>query len=284
MKKHNVLLRREAAYRIIFQHELLKKKKKNVEIILLALGTVPEGMFVTKRFVLDFVSGLQDGQNMSAKNYSSCLSRLSQKKRIVKKTIKQEDADIYGPYIEDADIYGPNVNKPIFVYSLGGEKASLPACIKTVNKEVLNQTAGITYQDYLDEVAITRLYMQGISAENYGEKYIALERKYNALVVMRNKLVAKLLEINSSFNKHEFDDLIQPVLDQPVGEINLSARTLNCFREMDIKTVGQIISCTSSQLLISGNFKRKELEETDLILSEMGLSLGGGSLKGEDTR
>ena len=69
----------------------------------------------------------------------------------------------------------------------------------------------------------------------------------------------------TEFNKH---------LLRSVHELELSVRAANCLKNANIKTIGDLVQRTESEMLRTKNFGRKSLNEIKEILTEMGLSLG----------
>ncbi len=51
-------------------------------------------------------------------------------------------------------------------------------------------------------------------------------------------------------------------------------RSYNCLKNANIKTIGDLVIKTESEMLKTKNFGRKSLNEIKDILAEMGLSLG----------
>lgn len=62
-------------------------------------------------------------------------------------------------------------------------------------------------------------------------------------------------------------------LQLPIEALELSERPRNCLRRSGIATVGDLVKCTSAQLLDITNFGQRSLEEVQERLDEMGLSL-----------
>ncbi len=62
-------------------------------------------------------------------------------------------------------------------------------------------------------------------------------------------------------------------LHLPIEALELSERPRNCLRRSGIATVGDLVNCTSAQLLDITNFGQRSLEEVQERLDEMGLSL-----------
>lgn len=75
---------------------------------------------------------------------------------------------------------------------------------------------------------------------------------------------------NKPLNKDE-KELLEK-LCKPVDDLKLSVRANNCLRHAEIKTLGQIISKSESELLKFRNFGKKSLDEIKERLNETGLS------------
>jgi len=70
------------------------------------------------------------------------------------------------------------------------------------------------------------------------------------------------------------DDEIYNKMTQPVAEMELSVRSANCLSEAQIKTIGELVSRSESEMLKYRNFGKKSLNEIGDILKTMGLSFG----------
>jgi DNA-directed RNA polymerase subunit alpha len=64
------------------------------------------------------------------------------------------------------------------------------------------------------------------------------------------------------------------ILYRPISDLELSVRPSNCLRDADIKTIGELVQKTDSDLLATKNFGKKSLQEIKDALSELGLELG----------
>lgn len=69
-------------------------------------------------------------------------------------------------------------------------------------------------------------------------------------------------------------DALQDHLNRSVDELELSVRSYNCLKNADIKTIGELVQKSESEMLKTKNFGRKSLNEIKEILGTMGLSLG----------
>jgi DNA-directed RNA polymerase subunit alpha len=63
-------------------------------------------------------------------------------------------------------------------------------------------------------------------------------------------------------------------LGKSVDEMELSVRSYNCLKNANIRTIGELVQKTESEMLKTKNFGRKSLNEIKEILGGMGLSLG----------
>ncbi|MGD2107789.1 MAG: DNA-directed RNA polymerase subunit alpha C-terminal domain-containing protein [Phycisphaerae bacterium] len=64
------------------------------------------------------------------------------------------------------------------------------------------------------------------------------------------------------------------VLDVPISDFELSVRARNCLRQMNIKTLGDLLRTTEAELLSYKNFGETSLNEIKAMLDQKGLKLG----------
>ncbi len=64
------------------------------------------------------------------------------------------------------------------------------------------------------------------------------------------------------------------ILETPISDFELSVRSRNCFKKMNIKTLGDLIHITETELLSYKNFGETSLREIKAILESKGLRLG----------
>ncbi|MGC4032328.1 MAG: DNA-directed RNA polymerase subunit alpha C-terminal domain-containing protein [Tepidisphaeraceae bacterium] len=64
------------------------------------------------------------------------------------------------------------------------------------------------------------------------------------------------------------------VMDVPISDFELSVRSRNCLKKMDIKTLGDLLRVTEQELLSFKNFGETSLNEIKALLSSKGLRLG----------
>lgn len=64
------------------------------------------------------------------------------------------------------------------------------------------------------------------------------------------------------------------VLDIPISDFELSVRSRNCLKKMDIHTLGDLLRTTETELLSYKNFGETSLNEIKVMLTQKGLHLG----------
>ena len=69
------------------------------------------------------------------------------------------------------------------------------------------------------------------------------------------------------------------IRDKSVDELELSVRSYSCLKNANIRTLGELVVRTESEMLKLKNFGRKSLNEIKQVLAGFGLSLG---MTGED--
>jgi DNA-directed RNA polymerase subunit alpha len=70
------------------------------------------------------------------------------------------------------------------------------------------------------------------------------------------------------------------VLSKPITELDLTVRASNCLESAKIRTVGDLVSMTESELLKLRSFGKTSLREVKRKLADLGLSLGAGGAVG----
>lgn len=65
-------------------------------------------------------------------------------------------------------------------------------------------------------------------------------------------------------------------LDVPISDFELSVRSRNCLKQMNIRTLGDLLRTTEDQLLAYKNFGETSLNEIKAMLKNKGLRLGQG--------
>ena len=64
------------------------------------------------------------------------------------------------------------------------------------------------------------------------------------------------------------------ILDTLIGDFELSVRSRNCLRQMNLNTLGDLLRVTELQLMTYKNFGETSLNEIKTLLSQKGMRLG----------
>ncbi len=64
------------------------------------------------------------------------------------------------------------------------------------------------------------------------------------------------------------------IMDMPISEFELSVRSRNCLKQMDIHTLGDLMNVTEAQLMAYKNFGETSLNEIKALLTQKNLVLG----------
>jgi DNA-directed RNA polymerase subunit alpha len=81
-------------------------------------------------------------------------------------------------------------------------------------------------------------------------------------------------EPESSDDDNLRSEPLNPYLDKPVEDLELSVRSANCLKNAEINFIGDLAQKTDQEMLKTKNFGRKSLNEIKALLSEMDLTLG----------
>jgi DNA-directed RNA polymerase subunit alpha len=83
--------------------------------------------------------------------------------------------------------------------------------------------------------------------------------------------------------KEKKKDRRAQILETPISDFELSVRSRNCFKKMNIETLGDLMNITEVELLSYKNFGETSLREIKIILSSKGLHLGMALEEAEDS-
>lgn len=64
------------------------------------------------------------------------------------------------------------------------------------------------------------------------------------------------------------------ILETPISDFELSVRSRNCLRKMNLRTLGDLLNITEAELLSYKNFGETSLREIKAVLEQKGLRLG----------
>jgi DNA-directed RNA polymerase subunit alpha len=73
---------------------------------------------------------------------------------------------------------------------------------------------------------------------------------------------------------NEEEERLRQILNTPVEELELSVRSSNCLRNINVKTIGDLARLSEEEISKTKNFGKKSLQEIKDKLAEYGLTLG----------
>jgi DNA-directed RNA polymerase subunit alpha len=83
---------------------------------------------------------------------------------------------------------------------------------------------------------------------------------------------SKIMLYDEEFEKTK--DQRNKILETPISDFELSVRSRNCLRKMNLNTIGDLLRITESELLAYKNFGETSLAEIKTMLESKGLHLG----------
>ncbi len=122
---------------------------------------------------------------------------------------------------------------------------------------------GILYEDSNQYDKAIRCYERILDANNNDDR---------ARLFLRDAVSAKTMYYDEEAER-TFDKFAQ-VLEIPVTDFELSVRSRNCLKKMNIRTLGDLTRVTEAQLLSSKNFGETSLMEIKEMMTSRGLRLG----------
>lgn len=83
-------------------------------------------------------------------------------------------------------------------------------------------------------------------------------------------------EVEPEKTEEDLGDIepLNPNLNKPVEDLELSVRSANCLKNADINFIGELTQKSDQEMLKTKNFGRKSLNEIKALLTEMDLTLG----------
>lgn len=100
---------------------------------------------------------------------------------------------------------------------------------------------------------------------------------YAAKLIKDHMSIFINFEEQAEIEEEPTDEVVEVVnenLSKSVDELELSVRSYNCLKNANIKTIGELVQKSESEMLKTKNFGRKSLNEIKEILSSMDLGLG----------
>jgi len=98
--------------------------------------------------------------------------------------------------------------------------------------------------------------------------------RYSASVLVDQLSVFASLQSTSEERQEAAQPQVDPILLQPVDDLELTVRSANCLKAENIYYIGDLIQRTENELLKTPNLGRKSLNEIKEVLASKGLTLG----------
>jgi DNA-directed RNA polymerase subunit alpha len=122
---------------------------------------------------------------------------------------------------------------------------------------------GILYEDHERFQKAEECFKKILSADPRDEQARLFARDANASLSMHY----------NPDEEHEYNRFSQ-VLEIPVTDFELSVRSRNCLKKMNIRTLGDLTRVNEQTLLASKNFGETSLQEIKIMMTSKGLRLG----------
>jgi DNA-directed RNA polymerase subunit alpha len=122
---------------------------------------------------------------------------------------------------------------------------------------------GVLYEDHEKYDKAVECYSRVLSSDPLDEQ---------ARLFLRDSRASQTMYYNPE-EERDFSRFSQ-VLEIPVTDFELSVRSRNCLKKMNIKTLGDLTRINDQQLLSSKNFGETSLEEIKEMMTAKGLRLG----------
>ena len=191
------------------------------------------------------------------------------------------------------------VNPDALVCTLKGDKAALEMKLRisSGNGYVLSTSdlhlAPSSEDDILIDASYTPVtrFVYGIESARVEQRTdldrLVIDIETNGVIAPDEALKrgSDLLKdcISNIVNKDEIDEqalqpsappLPDPILMQPVDDLELTVRSANCLKAENIIYIGDLVQRTEVELLKTPNLGKKSLTEIKDVLAQRGLSLG----------
>ena len=144
-------------------------------------------------------------------------------------------------------------------------------CLKhpPVGKGVLNNL-GVLYEDHADFQKASDCFHRLLKADPLDERARLFCKDADA-------------SLNQFYSPEDEQISVQfrQILEVPITDFELSVRSRNCLKRMNLKTLGDLTRVTEAQLLASKNFGETSLDEIKIVMTQKGLRIGQSLEQGQ---
>ncbi|MFW6062276.1 MAG: DNA-directed RNA polymerase subunit alpha C-terminal domain-containing protein [Planctomycetota bacterium] len=188
----------------------------------------------------------------------------------------EEAGDSYERAVDAGEDYKPALFRLAYFYDLHGEE-----------REAVELYQECVQHPPVHVNALLNLAVLYEDAGRYDDAILALRR---ILTLNPQHQRARLFLKDAEASKTMYFDEDQAkaiarrnaVLDIPVTDFELSVRARNCLKKMDIRTLGDLVQISESELLSYKNFGETSLKEIKDMLTAKGLRLGQALEEGSE--
>lgn len=187
----------------------------------------------------------------------------------------EEAAEAYQKALEADAEYRPARFRMGFLADLRGDEETAVECYEQCIKQAPTDIASLLN---LGTIYETRGY---IDSQYYDRAIECYERiidlqpnNARARLALRDVQAAQVMYYDEEQERRR--DQRNQVLEIPVTDFELSVRSRNCLKKMNIRTLGDLIMHTDKDLLSYKNFGETSLAEIKEMLTSKGLYLGMG--------
>jgi DNA-directed RNA polymerase subunit alpha len=113
-------------------------------------------------------------------------------------------------------------------------------------------------------------------AEQCVEKVLACHPNHKRAILFQKDIVSSKTMVYDEESEKKKTRKLQ-ILETPISDFELSVRSRNCLKKMDINTLGDLLRTTEAELLAFKNFGETSLREIKAILDAKCLQLGMGT-------
>jgi DNA-directed RNA polymerase subunit alpha len=108
------------------------------------------------------------------------------------------------------------------------------------------------------------------------EKVLACHPNHKRAILFLKDITSSKTMVHDEETEKRVTRKLQ-ILETPISDFELSVRSRNCLKKMNINTLGDLLRTTEADLLAFKNFGETSLKEIKAILNIKGLTLGTGT-------
>lgn len=190
----------------------------------------------------------------------------------------EEAMDSFEKAIELESDHVPACFKLAYALDLRGDEiAAIPLYKKCISTPPVHVNALINLSVICEDIG--RLD----DAERYLERVLAANPNHaRARLFLKDVNSCRFMVIDEDRDRDR--DIHNAVLEIPITDFELSVRSRNCLKKMNIRTLGDLLRITEAELLAYKNFGETSLEEIKIMLTQKGLRLGQALLEQDDAK